>query len=164
MLLQQLAWCQVRLLRLSIDSSVGNDRALARHELCDKAMNSFQRGMLALGEYRGAASRSPHIASKQPSRGEEQQAVLATNGLAAGKNTTNELGANHGKRATDRSKPAESKALEKTHPGRLGAASTNGAFDDALAQINGTSNGRGKTPVKRERPQARRPVCRSRIV
>ncbi|MEE9206972.1 MAG: hypothetical protein V3U67_01160 [Gemmatimonadota bacterium] len=161
MMLQQLAWCHVRILRLSMDSSTVNGRALAVHELCDKAMNSFRRGMLALREYRGAAARSPHIAIQQLNQAEEQQVILATDGLA-GKNATNELGANHGKRTTDRSKPPESKALEKTHPRRLEAASANGASEEALAQVNRTSNGRRKTPVKRERSQARRPVRRSR--
>lgn len=84
MLVQQLAWCNQRVARLSM--SLGTEKDYERIKLIceqlDRAMNSFRRGMLALREYR-VPYRNVHVA--QLNQAEQQNIVCANQNSPAEK-------------------------------------------------------------------------------
>lgn len=96
LLCEQLIWCHHRiahLARLAMEAeSVAKSRVM--HELVDRAMNTFRRGMLALREYRDKV-RGRSVSVNQLNQAEHQNILLVQKNSDP-RNTTNEQGANHG--------------------------------------------------------------------
>jgi hypothetical protein len=98
MLVEQLAWTHQRLKTLSliaIKAEGSPERQLATSDQCDKAMNAFRRGMLALKQYRSRRAKAPRVAIQQVNESGPGH-VLVTGEADAPENVTNEQGANHG--------------------------------------------------------------------
>ena len=79
MLVEQLVFCHERARRLAglaTDCSHLQD-ALAAHAQCDKAMNSYRRGLLALREYRSRGRPAPGLTVQQVNQAENQNVTVA---------------------------------------------------------------------------------------
>lgn len=134
MLVEQMVWCHQRIRHLQrLSFRAGLIRLqLSAHEQCEKAMATYRRGMLALKEYRATQRGMPLVAIQQVNQADRREvAVVATS--PGNKNATNEVGANDGNGATDRSKSGEPKALEGPQQGRVGTPSRRRAKKQAVA-------------------------------
>lgn len=103
MLVEQLAWTYHRVQSLSLLATTADDadQRLTAHQQCDKTMNAYRRGMLALKEYRGVRQRSPYVAIQQVNEAAPGDVVVSTSG-AGRKKLANGMEAEHGVSTTDR--------------------------------------------------------------
>lgn len=113
MLVEQMVWChhRIRYLQWLPRSGILIALQLASHEHCEKAMASYRRGMLALKEYRATQRGMPLVAVQQVNQDNRQEVAVVAASIA-NKNVTNEVGANDGNGATNRSESGKPKALE----------------------------------------------------
>ncbi len=79
MLIEQLTWTYQRVQGLSLLAAEALDPALrlSANQQCDKTMNAYRRGMLALKEYRGAKQRTPYVAIQQVNESEPGNVVVS---------------------------------------------------------------------------------------
>ena len=79
MLVEQLVLCHHRVLALSAlsGSRRGLEVSLAANAHCDRAMNSYRRGMLALKEYRSRRGTTPTVSVQQVNQAEHQNVTVA---------------------------------------------------------------------------------------
>lgn len=98
MLAEQLAWTHQRLRSLSLIANTARDHDLmyAANDQCDKAMNAYRRGMLALKEYRSRRSQAPQIAIQQVNESGPGNVLVSADPGTNKKNVTNEQGTNCG--------------------------------------------------------------------
>lgn len=154
MLIEQLAWCHQRVLNLSLLSVKATplSHRLAGNEQCDKAMNAYRRGMLALAEYRAAKKRGHVAAAPDEITSSDEPPARDVNGRAKKKNTTNELGANHGNGPPDRSQPSKPSKVARAHARRNGAATRRGTVEPAVAGIDWSAHRLREGPLQEKRP------------